>query len=203
MAMEIVLASNNQGKLKEFAQLFAPLGITILPQGDLSVPEAEEPYLTFIENALGKARNACTHTGKPALADDSGICVSALQDAPGIYSARYAGLGSSDAQNNAHLIQQLHQTQNPDRSARYVCALVFIRYAKDPEPLITVGHCDGQVIDEPLGSNGFGYDPHFYFPQFGKTAAQMSADEKQAISHRAMALHQMLPLLKKQLGITA
>ncbi|MCY1300641.1 dITP/XTP pyrophosphatase [compost metagenome] len=189
----LVLASNNAGKLREFGTLLAPLGFDVVPQGDLGIPEAEEPFVTFVENALTKARHASRLSGLPALADDSGISARALGGAPGVYSARYAqmaGKPRSDAANNAHLVSQL--AGKLDRHAHYYCVLVFVRHAEDPCPLIAEGVWHGEVVDAPRGAGGFGYDPHFLLPGLGKTAAELSAEEKNAVSHRAQALRALV-----------
>nr|WP_315592233.1 RdgB/HAM1 family non-canonical purine NTP pyrophosphatase [uncultured Cupriavidus sp.] len=193
----LVLASNNAGKLREFSALLSPLGFDVVPQGELGIPEAEEPYATFVENALTKARHASRLAGMPALADDSGICVDALDGAPGVYSARYAhmvGKPKSDAANNAHLISQLAGKLN--RRAHYYCVLVLVRHAEDPRPIIAEGMWAGEVVDAPRGAGGFGYDPHFLLPRIGKTAAELSADEKNSISHRALALQGLVARLQ-------
>lgn len=192
---KIVLASNNAGKLREFARLFADLDIELIPQGQLGVGEAEEPHATFVENALEKARHAAHITGLPALADDSGICVHALGGAPGVYSARFAGEPKSDARNNEKLIADL--AGQTDRRAYYYAALVLVRHADDPQPLIADGFCDGLIVDTPTGEGGFGYDPHFFLPQFGKTVAEISAEEKSLISHRGKALRELVGKLKE------
>lgn len=186
---KIVLASNNAGKLREFARLFADYGIELIPQGQLGVTEAEEPHATFVENALAKARHAARITGLPALADDSGICVHALGGAPGVYSARYAGEPKSDARNNEKLVAEL--TGQADRRAYYYAALVLVRHADDPQPLIADGFCDGEIIDTPRGEGGFGYDPYFLLPQFGQTVAEISPEQKSLISHRGKALREL------------
>ncbi len=190
----VVLASNNPGKLREFAALFAPLGIELVPQGALGVSEAEETHVTFVENALAKARHASLATGLPALADDSGLCVHALGGAPGVYSARYAqretGAPKSDAANNALLLERLRE--QTDRRAGYVALLVLVRHAEDPCPLIGEGHWHGEIARSAAGENGFGYDPYFYLPDLGRTAAQLPAEEKNAVSHRARALREIL-----------
>ena len=196
---KVVLASNNPGKLREFAALLGAAGIELIPQGALNVPEAEEPYPTFVENALTKARHAARLTGLPALADDSGLCVHALRGAPGVYSARYALLAGgekSDAANNAHLIEQLkHMT---DRRAYYCCVLALVRHENDPEPLIAEGRWHGEMLDAPRGSNGFGYDPLFFLPTLDATAAQLDPVVKNAQSHRAIALQQLLARLREE-----
>jgi XTP/dITP diphosphohydrolase len=193
----LVLASNNPGKLREFDALLAPLGLEVVPQGELGVPEAEEPHATFVENALCKARHASRLTGLPALADDSGICVDALEGAPGVYSARFAqmaGQAKSDAANNAYLISQLAGKVN--RHAHYYCVLVMVRHADDPCPVIAEGTWEGEVVDAPRGANGFGYDAHFLLPDLGKTAAELSAEDKNRISHRALALQALVARLR-------
>jgi len=193
----LVLASNNAGKLREFGALLAPLGFDVVPQGELGIPEAEEPFATFVENALAKARHASRLAGLPALADDSGICVQALDGAPGVYSARYAqmaGQARSDAANNAHLVSQLAGKLN--RHAHYYCVLVFVRHAEDPSPIIAEGLWHGEVVDAPRGAGGFGYDPHFLLPRLGKTAAELSPEEKNTVSHRAQALRALVARLQ-------
>ncbi|KAB0634819.1 non-canonical purine NTP pyrophosphatase [Burkholderia stagnalis] len=192
----IVLASNNAGKLREFTAMFSTVGIDVIPQGDLAVPEADEPYRTFIENALTKARHASQLTGLPAIADDSGLCVRALRGAPGVYSARYAqraGLEKGDAANNAHLVDQLRGVD--DRRAYYCCVLALVRHADDPEPLFAEGRWHGEIVDAPRGAHGFGYDPYFYLPSLGATAAELEPPVKNALSHRALALKALLARL--------
>ena len=163
---KIVMASNNAGKLKEFASLLGDIGLDVRPQGEFDVPEAEEPFGTFVENALTKARHAARLTGLPALADDSGVCVNALGGAPGVYSARYAGEPKSDANNNAKLIADL--AAHADKSAYYYCVLVYVRHADDPQPVIADGVWKGEIIDQPRGQGGFGYDPYFLLPSLGR-----------------------------------
>lgn len=196
---KLVIASSNPGKLRELEQMLAPLGIVIVSQSRLDIPDAAEPHATFIENALAKARHASALSGLPALADDSGICAAALGGAPGVHSARYALAAESrevlnreaqDARNNQKLVAALATAQN--RRAHYACVIVLMRSADDPEPLIAEGRWDGEVITEPRGSNGFGYDPYFYLPSFGRTAAQLDAQEKNAASHRGQALRQLV-----------
>ena len=196
MTKKVVLASNNSGKIKEFSQILAPLGMDVRPQSSWNVPEVDEPYLTFIENALAKARHASRLTQLPALADDSGICVRALQGAPGVWSARYAGEPKSDVRNNQKLVEDL-KIQS-DRSAYYYCVLVYVRHAEDPQPVVAEGRWDGEIIDVPIGQGGFGYDPHFWLAELGKTAAQLSPDEKNRLSHRALALQELLKTLLKK-----
>ena len=171
--MKIVLASNNKGKLREFNRLLAPLNVEVHPQGEFNIPAAEEPYGTFLENCLTKARHAAKLTGLPAIADDSGICVNALGGAPGVHSARFAGEPGDDKKNNTLLVQKLQKTT--DRGAHYTCVLVAVRSADDPEPIIAEGRWYGEVIDTPRGEGGFGYDPHFLLPEIGKTAAELTA----------------------------
>ncbi len=192
----IVLASNNAGKVREFQRLFAPLHIEIVPQGDLGVPEAEEPHVTFLENALAKARHASTLTGMPALADDSGICVSALNGAPGVYSARYAGPPKSDERNNLKLLDALSGVA--DRRAFYYAVLVMVRHGDDPRPLIAEGRLDGEILLAPRGEGGFGYDPLFYLSALGKTVAELTPEEKNPISHRGRALASLLARMAEE-----
>jgi XTP/dITP diphosphohydrolase len=195
MTQRLILASNNAGKLKEFAQLLGPIGFELHPQGEFDVPEADEPFGTFVENALQKARHAARLTGLPALADDSGVCVNALGGAPGVYSARYAGEPKSDARNNEKLIADL--AAHADKSAYYYCVLVYVRHADDPQPVIADGVWRGQIIDTPRGANGFGYDPYFLLPDFGRTAAELEPHEKNAVSHRGQALRALVDKLGK------
>lgn len=194
--MKIVLASNNKGKLREFTRLLAPLQIEVHPQGEFNVPAAEEPFGTFIENCLLKARHASKITGLPAIADDSGICVNALGGAPGVYSARFSGEGATDEKNNDLLVKKLQDVA--DRSAHYTCVLVAVRHADDPEPVIAEGRWYGEVVDTPAGNGGFGYDPHFYLPELRKTAAQLTADEKNAISHRGQAMVKLIDEIQRR-----
>jgi XTP/dITP diphosphohydrolase len=196
--MKLVLASNNAKKLAELQALFAPLGIALVNQGALGIAEAEEPFDTFIENALTKARHAARASGLPALADDSGLSVEALGGAPGVRSARYAldaGGEKSDAANNAHLLQQL--TGVADRRARFVCALVAVRSADDPEPLVALGRWSGEILAAPSGEGGFGYDPLMFIPAAGRAVAQLSAAEKNAASHRALAAADLIAQFRK------
>jgi XTP/dITP diphosphohydrolase len=195
MTQRLILASNNAGKLKEFAELLGPIGFELHPQGEFDVPEAEEPFGTFVENALQKARHAARLTGLPALADDSGVCVNALGGAPGVYSARFAGEPKSDARNNAKLVADL--ADHADKSAYYYCVLVYVRHADDPQPVIADGMWRGRIIDTPRGANGFGYDPYFLVPDFGRTAAELAPEEKNAVSHRGQALRALVDKLGK------
>lgn len=192
---KLVLASNNAGKLREFSALLAPLGVTVIPQGQLNVPECPEPHYTFLENALEKARHASHVTGLPALADDSGICVEALGGKPGVLSARYAGEPKSDERNNAKLIEKLQGKDN--RRAWYYCVLVLVRHADDPQPLVADGMWLGEVQDSAAGDGGFGYDPYFYLPEFGCTVAQLAAEDKNRVSHRGKAMQAMLGKLRE------
>ena len=194
MTQRLILASNNAGKLKEFAQLLEPIGFELHPQGEFDVPEAEEPFGTFVENALAKARHASRLTGLPALADDSGVCVNALGGAPGVYSARFAGEPKSDARNNEKLVADL--AGHADKSAYYYCVLVYVRHADDPQPVIADGQWHGRIIDTPRGTNGFGYDPHFLIPALGKTTAELEPSVKNAHSHRGQALRALVEKLK-------
>ena len=198
MTKSLVLASNNQGKLREFQAMFAELGVEVINQGALGVPSCPEPFGTFIENCLAKARHASCVTGRPAMADDSGICVNALNGMPGVFSARFAGEHANDTANNQLLIEKL--TGVEDRRAHYTCVLVAVRTPEDPEPLIAVGHWYGEVCDTHKGEGGFGYDPHFYLPEAGKTAAQLTAEEKNQLSHRGKALVMMSRLLRENWG---
>ncbi len=193
MTKRLVLASGNLGKLAEFSRLLQPLGFELCTQTELGISEADEPYLTFIENALAKARHVARLSGLPALADDSGICVPALAGAPGVLSARFAGEPKSDQANNAKLVAELHTHAN--KNAYYYCALVYLRSADDPQPVIAEGRWDGEIIDTARGQGGFGYDPHFYLPALGKTAAELDADEKNRLSHRGQALRHLVAKL--------
>lgn len=195
MIRRLVVASGNAGKLREIGEILAPLAIEALPQSAFGVPEAEEPFRTFVENALAKARHAAAHTGLPALADDSGLCVAALGGEPGVHSARFAGEPRDDARNNALLVERLRGID--DRAAHYACVMVLVRHADDPEPLIAIGRWHGEIVDTPRGAGGFGYDPYFLVPAFGRTAAELGADEKNAISHRGLALRRLLDLLRE------
>ncbi|MEN9480386.1 MAG: RdgB/HAM1 family non-canonical purine pyrophosphatase [Pseudomonadota bacterium] len=190
---KLVLASNNAKKMKELNALLAPLGFEVIPQGQLGIPEAEEPHCTFIENALAKARHAARISGLPALADDSGLCVAALGGAPGVYSARYAGEPKSDARNNEKLFADL--AGKPDRHAHFVSVLVLVRHADDPQPLIAEGEWHGEILPAQRGEGGFGYDPLFFVPEFGMTAAELDAQTKNRVSHRGLAMQQLIARL--------
>ena len=192
---KLVIASNNPGKLREFQFLLQPLGIEVLTQAQLGITEAEEPHVTFIENALAKARHVSRLSGLPALADDSGICVTALEGVPGVLSARYAGDDpKSDQRNNEKLLRAMQGVT--DRRAHYYCVLVLLHHADDPQPLIAEGEWHGEIAHEERGDGGFGYDPLFWLPEFGKTSAQLERDEKHAISHRGKALKVLLQRLQ-------
>ena len=191
---KLVIASGNPGKLREIEALLKPLNINVHPQSTFNVPEAEEPHATFIENALTKARHTCSHTQLAALADDSGICVGALNGEPGIRSARYAGEPKSDHNNNQKLIGALQHMS--DRRAYYYCVIVLLRHANDPQPIIAEGQWHGEIILEPRGNGGFGYDPYFFIPELGKTAAELKPNEKNTISHRGLALTRLLENLQ-------
>ena len=187
---KLVIATGNAKKLKEFERLLAPLGIEVIAQSAFNVPEAPEPHCTFLENALAKARNAARHTGLPSLADDSGICVHALNGHPGVNSAYYAGAHKSDADNNAKLISDLQNVS--DRSAHYTAVLALVLSEADPEPIIAEGRWYGDIIDAPRGVGGFGYDPYFLDAELGLTGAEMPLDQKGARSHRGKALAKLL-----------
>jgi len=201
---KLVLASSNPGKLREFEGLLAPLGIEIVSQASLRLAEVEEPHGTFVENALAKARHASRRSGLPALADDSGICVNALGGQPGVASARFAGAAppggmpgreSQDARNNEKLIALL--AGKDDRRAHYYCVVVLMRHAEDPEPIIAEGSWAGEIVAQPRGASGFGYDPHFFLPDLGKTAAELDQEQKNLISHRGKAMRRLLAKLKE------
>ena len=194
MTQRLILASNNAGKLKEFNELLSTVGFSVHAQGEYDVPEADEPFHTFVENALQKARHAARLTGLPALADDSGVCVNALGGAPGVHSARFAGEPKSDARNSEKLVRDL--AAHADKSAYYYCVLVYVRHADDPQPVIADGVWRGQIVDTPRGANGFGYDPHFLIPALGKTVAELEPGEKNALSHRGQALRLLVEKLK-------
>ncbi|MCF8168472.1 MAG: RdgB/HAM1 family non-canonical purine NTP pyrophosphatase [Rhodoferax sp.] len=197
--MKIVLASNNPGKLAELQAMLTPLGCILVPQGELGVPEAPEPHRTFIENALAKARNAATHTGLPALADDAGLCVDAFGGLPGVDTAYYAtqfGYAKSDGNNVRALLEQMQGQSN--RRAAMVSTLVAVRSPNDPEPLVAMGRVEGLIASEPLGSNGFGFDPVMWIPEFGKTFAELPVEVKNAHSHRGRATQAMAALIRER-----
>ena len=192
----LVLASGNAGKLREFRRLLAPLGVDVVAQSELGIAEADEPHVTFLENALAKARHASAHAKLPALADDSGICVRALDGAPGVQSARYAGEPKSDARNNERLIGALAGVE--DRRAHYACVLVLLRHARDPEPIVAEGAWHGTIVDRPMGAGGFGYDPHFLDAATGLTAAQLPLERKNELSHRGKAMRALIARLASE-----
>lgn len=193
---KLVLASGNAGKLKELSSLLAPLGIEVLPQSAFHVSEAEEPHPSFVENAIAKARHAARATGLPALADDSGLCVDALGGAPGVLSARFAGEPKSDARNNALLLERLAGETN--RRARFYCALVLVRHADDPQPIIACGEWHGEILEATRGHGGFGYDPLFLVPDLDQTAAEIDRELKNVLSHRGKAMRQLLDRLRAE-----
>ncbi|MCX2523941.1 RdgB/HAM1 family non-canonical purine NTP pyrophosphatase [Larsenimonas rhizosphaerae] len=193
----LVLASGNAGKLAEFSQLLLPLGLTICSQSEFGVSGAEETGLTFVENALLKARHASRQTGLPAIADDSGLAVDALSGAPGIYSARYAGPDSTDTDNNTRLLQALEDVPSGHRQARYWCVLVYLTHADDPVPLIVQRDWQGEILTSPRGAGGFGYDPLFYLPDHRCTAAELSKEDKNHNSHRGRAVRDLIGLLSR------
>jgi len=192
---KLILASGNPGKLKELNDLLSPLGMQLHAQTEFGVTEAEEPFVTFIENALTKARHAARCTGLPAIADDSGLCVNALNGAPGVQSARYAGEPKSDERNNQKLVLALSDIE--DKTAYYYSVCVLVRHAEDPQPIIADGRWNGEICAEPRGTNGFGYDSHFWLPELRKTAAELSPAEKNKFSHRGIAMRQLLTKLSE------
>ena len=198
---KLVIASGNTGKLREIQAILSPLGCEVLTQAELGIADAEEPHLTFIENALAKARHAAERTGLPALADDSGVCAVALGGEPGVHSARYAGNSAArkdergrDARNNDKLVAALAACT--DRRAYYYCAMVLVRHAADPQPLIGEGYWWGEISEHARGRNGFGYDPHFFLPELGRTAAELDPEHKNRLSHRGQALRQLVEKLR-------
>ena len=196
MIARLVLASGNPGKLAEFRRLLSPLGIEVIAQSDLGIPEAAEPHITFVENALAKARHASALSRLPALADDSGICVRALAGAPGVQSARYAGEPRSDRRNNEKLVAALAGVA--DRSAHYTCVLALVRHVEDPEPILAEGAWHGRIVDEARGTGGFGYDPHFLDVESGQTGAEMPLDRKNERSHRGKAMRALIARLEAE-----
>ena len=200
MSGRLVLASGNEGKIREFRQMLEPIGFDIVPQRDLGIADADEPHMTFVENALAKARHASRCAGLPAFADDSGICVRALGGAPGVHSARYAageGLDRArqDARNNEKLVQAM--AAQHDRRAHYYCAIVLVRHADDPEPIITEGRWFGEIARSPRGTSGFGYDPYFWLPEIEQTVAEIDPQTKNALSHRGRALRELVTRLQQ------
>ncbi len=196
MQHRIVLASNNPGKVREFNQLLSDTELEVVPQSTFSVPEIEETGLTFVENAILKARNAAQHTGLPAIADDSGLEVDALGGAPGIYSARYAGAGASDRDNLEKLLDALREVDEQQRSARFQCLMVYMRHGQDPTPRIFQGTWEGRILREPRGSGGFGYDPVFLVPDIDRASAELMPDVKNRLSHRGQAIRQLVASLR-------
>ena len=196
MSQKIILASGNAGKLREFQQLLADCGFDVIPQSAYQIDNADETGLTFVENAIIKARHACQHTGLPAIADDSGLEVDALNGRPGIYSARYAGTQASDSANNTKLLQELNDVMEGQRTARYHCVLAFMRHAEDPTPILCHGVWEGRILSTPRGEGGFGYDPLFFVPTHNCAAAELDKAEKNRISHRGIAMAQLLATLK-------
>lgn len=192
---KLVIASGNPGKVVEIEQMLAPLCIEVLPQRSLKISEAEEPFKTFVENALAKARHASFASGLPALADDSGICVEAMGGAPGVFSARFAGAPGSDARNNARLLELLENSEN--RRAHYVCLMVLVRSPDDPQPLIAEGLWHGEILRQPRGNQGFGYDPLFLDPALGRTGAELDPAQKNRVSHRGKAMAALLARLRE------
>lgn len=195
---KIVLASGNKKKLAELQNLLTPLNIKVVAQSEFEVPEADETGTTFVENAIIKARNACKYTGLPAIADDSGIQVAALRGAPGVFSARFAGVGASDEKNNKLLVELLSDMPDVNRDARYVAVLVLMEHEDDATPIICQGTWEGEIVLEPQGDQGFGYDPHFFVPEKGCTAAQLPPEEKNALSHRGKAMAALLEQLNSE-----
>jgi len=193
--MQLVLASGNEGKIREIRRILAPLDIDVIPQAHFGIPEADEPHATFIENALAKARHATALSGLPALADDSGLCVETLDGAPGVHSARFAGDPRSDERNNERLLELLAHREN--RAAHYYCVLVLLHHAHDPQPLIAEGEWRGEILRELRGTGGFGYDPLFLDPFLGRSGAELRLDEKSRVSHRGKALAVLLEKLKR------
>ena len=196
MQHRIVLASNNPGKVREFNQLLSDTELEVVPQSTFSVPEIEETGLTFVENAILKARNAAQHTGLPAIADDSGLEVDALDGAPGIYSARYAGAGASDRDNLEKLLDALREVDEQQRSARFQCLMVYMRHGQDPTPRIFQGTWEGHILRAPRGSGGFGYDPIFLVPDIDRASAELAPDVKNRLSHRGQAIRQLVASLR-------
>lgn len=193
----VVLATGNPGKVREFADILGTDNLIIRPQSDFGVPDVEETGLSFVENAIIKARNAAAHTGQPAIADDSGLEVDALNGAPGIYSARYAGPRSSSEENNRKLLHALEGLPDSERTARFICLIVYMRHADDPAPIIAQGSWEGRILSEPIGDNGFGYDPVFYVPSHHCSSAQLDPAEKNRISHRGTAIN----IFRQKMGV--
>ena len=197
MTQKIVLASGNAGKLREFQQLLSGCGFEVIPQSDFKVTNAEETGTTFVENAIIKARHACQQTGLPAIADDSGIEIDALNGRPGVYSARYAGEHANDEKNNEKLLTELKNIPTEKRTARYYAVLAYMRHADDPTPILCHGTWEGIILNEPRGENGFGYDPLFFVPSHNCTSAELDKAEKNRISHRGKAMQELLLKIAK------
>lgn len=195
---KVILASGNAGKLREFQRILAEFDLDVAPQSAYNVPDAEETGLSFVENAILKARNACAHTGFAAISDDSGIEVDALNGQPGIYSARFSGPGATDAKNNALLLEKLEGLPEGERTARYQCVLVYMRHATDPTPIICQGAWEGTILTAPRGEGGFGYDPLFWVPSHQCASAELPAEVKNSISHRAIAMQALLAQIRAQ-----
>jgi XTP/dITP diphosphohydrolase len=200
VSKKIVLATGNKGKVKELAAMLSDLSIEVLPQSDFAVTEVAETGSTFIENAIIKARHAAKHTGLPAIADDSGLAVDALGGAPGVYSARYSGENATDQSNITKLLGLMADIPNDKRQAKFLCVLVYMRHADDPSPIICQGEWCGEIMTEPQGDNGFGYDPIFWVNQQNSSSAQLSSQQKNALSHRGKALKLLLAQLQNQIG---
>jgi XTP/dITP diphosphohydrolase len=200
VSKKIVLATGNKGKVKELAAMLSDLSIEVLPQSDFAVTEVAETGSTFIENAIIKARHAAKHTGLPAIADDSGLAVDALGGAPGVYSARYSGENATDQSNITKLLDLMADVPNDKRQAKFLCVLVYMRHADDPSPIICQGEWCGEIMTEPQGDNGFGYDPIFWVNQQNSSSAQLSSQQKNALSHRGKALKLLLAQLQNQIG---
>jgi len=200
MSAKLVLASGNKGKLREFDEILQPMNRAVVAQGTLGVIDVEETGLSFVENAILKARNACEHTGLPAISDDSGLEVDFLEGAPGIYSARYAGAGASDTENIDKLLTALRGVPEAKRTARFRCVLVCMRHKLDPTPLICVGSWEGRILEAPRGDHGFGYDPIFWSPEFECTAAELTPAQKRSVSHRGKAVSMLTQQIAEFLG---
>ena len=198
---KVVLATGNAGKLREMREILAPLSMEVIAQTDYDFTEVEETGLSFVENALLKARHACLHTGLPAIADDSGLEVDALNGAPGIYSARYSGPDATDADNNRELLSALDGLSADQRSARFQCLMVFMRHAEDPTPLISQGTWEGRILEGPRGESGFGYDPLFLIPDRNQTSAELAPEVKNQLSHRGRALQGLLEKLQARYSL--
>lgn len=195
---KVVLASGNPGKVREIGEMLKDLGIEVVPQSEFDVPEAEETGTTFVENAIIKARNTAQHTGLPAIADDSGIEVDALNGAPGVYSARYSGPKADDEANNRKMLDELSGVADEERTARYQAILVYMSHAGDPTPLISQGSWEGRILEQARGENGFGYDPIFYVPEHDCSSAELSPETKNQLSHRGKALRELVSLLQQE-----